>query len=793
MMENTELSELMQRESAGEWKWDLDSGAVEFNEVWMETLGFAQAEIGNEINFWLDLLHPDECVSVKSDLFRCRDKVIPAFRTTHRLKKNDGSWITVLSIGAAVRNSNGIYHFFCTQFIVDAAVITHDYLHFHRNLGIALSSTTDLNSAAQISLEAVLRFNHIDAGGVYLFDHDREIFELVGHMGLPDWFLNQNRYHESDSSMSMLLKNEETVSFQCDEHSPNPHEQDKKKQISINALFPIKHLGKLEAVLFLASMSKKDLPASVFDEIEGTVQKIGGTIGRIRAENRMRASEEKHRILLERIGSPILAVNKHLRILFSNEALEDIVDRTRLNGEPICDVFSEELSDVLTSEFSYVLETGNVRQTVLEYRDYIWNVVFSSVPGGVLAVMQDITATEKANIRLDNKSRFENLLINISTGFIEMQGNALNLGINDALMEIGLSIKADRSRLFQIDHPARTVSNTHEWCAVNIEPQAHKLQDIPFNLIPWWMSKLRRQETITIPVVADLPEEASAEREFLEEQQILSHVVIPIVHGDDLVGFLCFDSVHSQRTWSEDIIHLLRVVGDAMGNALLRNLMEAELRMMYHKADEEARMNSVLLREVNHRVKNNLSEIIGLLYAQLRYTEKSKSIGDFVPSLIGRVQGLATVHSMLSDSGWKPIKICDLARQIISNTISVKPGGQRIFSTVPDSDVKANSYQAHSLALILNELVRNSTKYASIDNDQLRIVVIIHQDDSGMISIKYSDNGPGFPEEVIRMERSGLGIDIIGNMVSKNLQGDLSMRNDTGAITEISFTENERI
>jgi two-component sensor histidine kinase len=230
-----------------------------------------------------------------------------------------------------------------------------------------------------------------------------------------------------------------------------------------------------------------------------------------------------------------------------------------------------------------------------------------------------------------------------------------------------------------------------------------------------------------------------------------------------------------------------------MGNALERNRMEIELRNMYLKADEEARMNAILLKEVNHRVKNNLSEIIGLLYAQMRYTEKTKNISDFVPSLIGRVQGLATVHSMLSDSGWKPLKISELARQIISNTISIKPGGKRVFSTIPDSDVKVNPDQAHSLALIFNELVRNSIKYAFKNNEQLRITMNIHQNKFGEIIINYKDNGPGFPDEVLRMEKSGLGIDIVKNMVSKNLQGELTMLNNAGASTEITFTEIEKV
>jgi hypothetical protein len=64
------------------------------------------------------------------------------------------------------------------------------------------------------------------------------------------------------------------------------------------------------------------------------------------------------------------------------------------------------------------------------------------------------TSEEKHRVlleKLDLKNKFENLLIDISTGFIKLQGNALNLGINDALRKIGTFIQADRSYLFQIN------------------------------------------------------------------------------------------------------------------------------------------------------------------------------------------------------------------------------------------------------------------------------------------------------------------------------------------------------
>ncbi|MCK4471612.1 MAG: PAS domain S-box protein, partial [Anaerolineae bacterium] len=75
---------------------------------------------------------------------------------------------------------------------------------------------------------------------------------------------------------------------------------------------------------------------------------------------------------------------------------------------------------------------------------------------------------------------------------------------------------------------------------------------------------------------------------------------------------------------------------------------------LYEQARQDAETKSVLLDEINHRVKNNLSAIIGLLYTERRYADMDSqaTYQSVIQNLVNRVRGLATVHSLLSASGW---------------------------------------------------------------------------------------------------------------------------------------------
>jgi PAS domain S-box-containing protein len=225
----------------------------------------------------------------------------------------------------------------------------------------------------------------------------------------------------------------------------------------------------------------------------------------------------------------------------------------------------------------------------------------------VNAVERNRTARELA--KMEERSRtIEQELTELSIDLLETEGCAIGERIEEALQRIGTLADADRSYVFQIDQEAGTLSNTHEWCAEGVEPQIDALQDIPRDTFPWWMQKLENFENITIQDVAELPPEAEAEQEALQEQNVQSLVVVPMVSDDELIGFIGFDWVDRQDAWSEEFIDLLRMVGKLVTSALKRETRRRELERHEAYLEQSSDIISVVNADGTVRFQSRSTE-----------------------------------------------------------------------------------------------------------------------------------------------------------------------------------------
>lgn len=209
---------------------------------------------------------------------------------------------------------------------------------------------------------------------------------------------------------------------------------------------------------------------------------------------------------------------------------------------------------------------------------------------------------------------------------------------------------------------------------------------------------------------------------------------------------------------------------------------------LYKEAQQNAQTKAMLLNEVSHRVKNNLSAIIGLLYAEQRYTviEDQSTYKSMMKDLINRIQGLATAHQLLSDSEWRPLPLSDLAERVVQSSLKALPPGKHMQVEVSPSPQHVTPKQANSLALVINELVTNTIKYAMRDRRKATIVVEITIQ-NGTIVFEFHDDGPGYPEEVLRLERESVGLYLMQTLVHNDLRGKLLLANHNGAVTRVQF------
>ncbi|TVL99337.1 MAG: hypothetical protein CV087_18460 [Candidatus Brocadia sp. WS118] len=192
---------------------------------------------------------------------------------------------------------------------------------------------------------------------------------------------------------------------------------------------------------------------------------------------------------------------------------------------------------------------------------------------------QEIADRRRAEELLAFRVKIEGLITAISANFINLPSTEVDAGIHRALKQIGEFSGVDRSYVFLNSDGGKRMDNTHEWCARGIQSQKENLQGVLVEQFPWGMEKLRRFETIHIPRVNDLPDDAMTERALQQSQQVQSCVIVPMIYGGSLFGLLGFDSVRREKTWTHEDIGMLKIVAEIFVNALEHKRMEEALRI----------------------------------------------------------------------------------------------------------------------------------------------------------------------------------------------------------------------
>ncbi len=251
------------------------------------------------------------------------------------------------------------------------------------------------------------------------------------------------------------------------------------------------------------------------------------------------------------------------------------------------------------------------------------------------------------------------------------------------------------------------------------------------------------------------------------------------------------------------VIGTLQVVDTACGRfdaadlALVESLaataaIAIENARLYEQTRQDAETKAILLHEVNHRVKNNLSAIIGLIYAEQRHAgiENQTAYQSILRDLSHRVQGLAKVHALLSDSGWTLLPLDKLVGQIIWVALQTLPRHKHISVDVTPSSVHVTPKQANDLALVVNELATNTATHVLSEQDRGYIKVRITRDKDGTVCLEFRDDGPGYPQRVLASESYyNVGLYLVQSLVNHNLCGKLTLHNDSGAVATIRFKQ----
>lgn len=209
------------------------------------------------------------------------------------------------------------------------------------------------------------------------------------------------------------------------------------------------------------------------------------------------------------------------------------------------------------------------------------------------------------------------------------------------------------------------------------------------------------------------------------------------------------------------------------------------------KSDEQIKQSlrekEILLREIHHRVKNNMQVISSLLKLQSGYITEEKYLEMFKDSQ-NRIMSMSLVYEKLYQSkGLAKINFTEYMKELVNalfQSYGVRQG--TVALSINAEDVSFVVDTAIPCGLIINELVTNSLKHAFPDGKG-EIRIALHRTDENMIELIVGDNGVGIPEDVDFRKTESLGLHLVTILVENQLQGGINLDRSKGTEFQIKF------
>lgn len=212
----------------------------------------------------------------------------------------------------------------------------------------------------------------------------------------------------------------------------------------------------------------------------------------------------------------------------------------------------------------------------------------------------------------------------------------------------------------------------------------------------------------------------------------------------------------------------------------IRKNMEERIR-------ESLEEKGLLLREIHHRVKNNLQIIISLFNLQSHYVNDKKALLALKEGQ-DRIKSMALIHERFyQNEGLSKIDFDDYIKRLVENLLlssGIKPG--RITTHVEADKISLDIDTAVPCGLIINELVSNALKHAFGDTNAGNLTVSLRYIGGNMVRLVVGDDGIGLPEGFDIEKYDSLGMQLI-NALSSQLEGKLTLRPGKGTTFVLDF------
>lgn len=216
--------------------------------------------------------------------------------------------------------------------------------------------------------------------------------------------------------------------------------------------------------------------------------------------------------------------------------------------------------------------------------------------------------------------------------------------------------------------------------------------------------------------------------------------------------------------------------------------MEEERKKTEEQIKASLKEKEVLLREIHHRVKNNLQVISSLLKLQSQYIE-DKHYVDILKESQNRIKSMSLIHEMLYQSKHlSKINFKEYIRTLANYLLrSCWDSPRKIALKIDSENVYLPVDNAIPCGLIINELVSNSLKHAYPDGKEGEIKIALHSVNEGDIELVVSDDGVGIPEDLDIRNTKSLGLHLVTILAEDQLHGEIKLDRKKGTEFQIKL------
>ncbi len=284
---------------------------------------------------------------------------------------------------------------------------------------------------------------------------------------------------------------------------------------------------------------------------------------------------------------------------------------------------------------------------------------------------------------------------------------------------------------------------------------------------------------------------------YFKPKGVTSIMDVPVWLEGDLVGILCHETL-KKRHWTFEE----QDFASSLANLISLGFEASKRKKAEKKLKTSIKEKEILMREIHHRAKNNLTIISSLLGLQSRYINDKEALNVFKESQ-NRARSMALIHEKLYKSNeLKKINFGEYIRNLTTELFNSYQTSPEIELNMDIDDIFLDISTSVSLALIVNEIITNSLKYAfpaisgygpadykstSLYKNKGDILVKFNKKSDGLQLI-VEDNGIGFPNDLDFKNTNSLGMQLV-NTLTKQIKGTIELERTEGTRFIINFKE----